>query len=443
MEMPQDLIVLTKGLKLNRFRLTALKVGSYASAQGIVQAANIATGFILVRAMPKSEYAWFTIVTAAMATISILADSGLGSAFTAIGGKHYQDHEIFAGLASYIRRKRLRFLAVAAAVTLPFSTWALIRNGTPLWVAILLLLLVVLATMPATDTVVLITVNKLHRRVRNLVEADLWLSLTKLGLVGAIVLLGTSALSALACVVVATWVQFAVLRHQTSDLLGSGLIRSSAIEDFGPQIHQTVVHVLPICIFTCIQGQLSTYILSYFSTSSEVADFGALMRLAVVFTLFSIPIAQLVLPALARCQDANKLRGLLGRITAGLVLIGLFVVAIAYLFSPYLLWTLGNNYKHLKTELLLFMTVSALGFIANTLWGIAFARGWIKFGWVGIPLTLMLQVGFAFFIDLSEVSGVILFSSINQIVGLVVTTWLILVGLGRENSSRPRETLAS
>lgn len=407
-----------------------MKMSSYFGAQAAIQLANITTGFLLIRALDKAQYGWFTIVTGAMAMISVLADSGLGSAFTAIGGKTYQEASVFSGLANFIRRKRLQFLIIAAFVVLPLSGWALVRNGASVGTTATLLLLVLIAAIPSTDAVVLMTVNKLFSRVRNIVAADLTASLSKLTLVGAVCWLGASTISATLCVLCSLWLQIKLLRRQTSDVLS---VTPSPVTQHVPQINQTVLHVLPACIFTCVQAQLAMYILSFFANVEQVADLGALMRLAVAFTFLTIPLQQIFLPRIARCQNQKLLKRSIFGTLIGSGLVAALVVLAGSLMAPWLLMLLGDKYSHLNRELQLFLAVTAVGFVANAAWGIAFSRAWVRHGWANIPLAIGLQVTAAPFIDFTQVSGVIVFAVLSHVASLAVALWLIWSGYNRES----------
>lgn len=418
-------------LSVERPRNLSAKLTSYFGAQATVQLANILTGFLLIRALDKSQYGWFTIVTGAMAMISVLADSGLGSAFTAIGGKTYQEPGVFAGLAAFMRRKRLQFLIVACGLVLPVNAWALHKNGASPATTVILLTLIVIAAIPSTDAVVLMTVNKLFSRVRNIVLADLLLSLSKLGLVLFVCWLGASTISATICVLCSLWFQITLLQRQTSDVLKTEVC---SVDEYVPQINQTVLHVLPTCIFTCVQAQLATYILSFFASVEQVADLGALMRLAVAFTFLTIPLQQIFLPRIARCQDRARLKiSIVGTLIGGAVA-ALAVVITGSLFAPWLLMLLGEKYAHLDHELLIFLAVTALGFLASAAWGIAFTRAWVMHGWANIPIAIALQIAIAPFIDFTQVSGVIVFASVSHLASFAVAGWLIVTGYRREFS---------
>ena len=63
----------------------------FACVQALVQVIGFAAGLLIVRNLPKREYAFYTIGNTMLSTILMLADSGISSALTAIGGRVWQD----------------------------------------------------------------------------------------------------------------------------------------------------------------------------------------------------------------------------------------------------------------------------------------------------------------------------------------------------------------
>jgi O-antigen/teichoic acid export membrane protein len=401
----------------------------YMGAQGVIYLAKIVASFLLLRTLTRAEFGLFTIVTGAMGTIAVLADSGLGSAFTALGGKNYDNPPVFSGLACLIRKKRLKFLLAACCLLLPLTGWALHRNGASVTSIPVLLVVLVLTAIPATDAVVLMTVNKLFRRVRNIVAADLLQAMSKLGMVVLVCLLAPSALGASLCVSLAVFIQVAILRHQTSDILSSPPANVDALT---PQIRHTVSHAMPTIMFNGIQAQLATYILTFNASVHHVADLGALMRIAVLFNLLSIPLQQIFLPRIARCQSAVQVRqAILSTLCACVIIVGTVFLA-GCCFSGQILNLFGMQYAHLGDELVVFWGVSAITFLSNAVWGVALTRAWITYGWVSIPITICLQLAAVTTIDLTSTSGVILFSAISQVTFLLVGSLLIVKGFLHE-----------
>ncbi|WP_417735107.1 hypothetical protein [Rosistilla oblonga] len=393
----------------------------------------MASGFILVRSMCKPDYAWFTIAMGAMATIGILADSGLGSAFTSLGGKTYKELPVISGLAQLVRRKRLKFMIAASCITSPFVGWALLENDASPRTTVALSAIVILAVIPSTDSVVLVTVNKLYGRVKNLMAADLTLSLTKLMLITGICLTGVSATTATACVLMALWTQTILLRRQTADVLAT---RPAEVQHYHREIRQTVAHVMPTSIFTCFQGQLATYILTFYASASQVADLGALTRTAVMFTFLTIPFLQIVIPHIARSQERTHLKLVIYKAMLACVASSMFLVFISHSCSSWILRLLGEQYTALDSELSIFVAVSALGFVANAFWQILFSRSWVTHGWTLIPTTLLMQISSLPLFDFSQVADVIMFSAVTHVAAITVGACLMLRGFGHEFSRK-------
>ena len=56
-----------------------------------MQCLGFGAGILVIRNLPKREYALYTLGTATLSMIMILADSGIGSAMTAVGGRVWRD----------------------------------------------------------------------------------------------------------------------------------------------------------------------------------------------------------------------------------------------------------------------------------------------------------------------------------------------------------------
>src|SRR5687768_9316734 len=85
----------------------------FVSVQVAVQLLGAASGILLVWALSQQEYAYFTIANSMLATISILADSGVSIGLTSIGGRVWQDRFRFGELINTALKLR-RYLALIA-----------------------------------------------------------------------------------------------------------------------------------------------------------------------------------------------------------------------------------------------------------------------------------------------------------------------------------------
>lgn len=411
------------------------KIVSYSGAQLLIQIANISAGFLLVREMSKTEYAWFAIVLSSMSTISILADSGLGSAFTTIGGKTHDQPGIFAAVAGYIRKQRYLFLLVACLFTLPITANALARVGASFSVVTILCGLIVIYSVPSTDAVVLTTINRLYQKTHNLVFVDILMSCSKLAAFVTFICLlgGITSTTATFCLLAMSLLQILALRIQTRDLLKHP---TSLPDHYRNDVLIIVRQVLPMCLFNCVQGQLTTFILTFFSKANEVADLSAMGRFSLLFTFIYVPYNQILMPIVARCQIRSELWRLIIRISIATISFASFVVLCVFVGSDFLLLLLGKQYDNLESELPVFMLVASLGFTSSLIWGLALTRGWVVGGWVVIPLTITLQLVLSNIIDFKQLFQVILFSAISPLSSVIVGVWVLFRGFKAEFGSK-------
>ncbi|WP_395734527.1 lipopolysaccharide biosynthesis protein [Prosthecobacter sp.] len=387
------------------FRWSTILSG-FAVVQLLVQALNAVSGFLVVRTLEKPDYAWFTIASGMSATLAILSDSGVGIAVTSIGGTIWQDNASMKALVQAAMRMRLKLAAIASVVVAGISLWLLLSNGAGFVSALGLTILVLAPIWQISSTAVLNVVNRLHTRTRQLQVADLVPAVVRASLTGALVLLGgLSPLTAMAAVLAAHILQYSIVRRQVLPLLDV-VPYPGGIEAYTARIWKMVLQLMPSSTFWCLQGQLTTWLISVFATTSEVADLGALNRLSIVYAVFGGPLGQYILPAFARTENRRRLWLMTLALLAGTFFFSGLLLTAAWLKGDWFLWLLGARYAHLHQELLLVLTGIAISTLSGIVWALNNTRAWIRRIWLTIPVTLISQAAAAFLFDLSTVKGV-------------------------------------
>ncbi len=384
-------------------------VAGFFGAQVIVQLLTFATGILIVRTMSKGEYALYNIANTLQGTIAILADSGSNSALTAIGGVVWQDKRRFGELIQTALGFRRRFGVAAGVVVGPILFWMIRQQDASVGYALLLSLTVLTASGISLTHGVLVTVPRLHTRIKQLQNADLLMAAMRLFLIGCACFLGLNALIAVAILVVTLAIQNQVYRRyaaQDADL--------SAPENESDRrtIWKLVRQQAANGIYYCCQGSLTTALVATFGQSSTVADLGALGRIALILTVLSSVINNLLIPRFARCHDKQRLLSMYKKIVASyIVLVSLFI-ALGTLFPAPLLLLLGAKYANLQAELPYILFAAGASTIAGILFSLNAARGWLQGGWLIIPITLITQAVLLPFLDLSTLQGAVLLTSL-------------------------------
>ncbi len=380
-------------------------LGSSVAVQALVQALSATAGLVLVRTLEKQQYAWFTITLTMSSALSMLSNAGIGVAVTSFGGRVWEDRPRLSGLIRAALRLRWILTLIAVAITAPWTIWLLAHNGAPLPKAIVFTAFMVAPVWAIGTTAIFGAVNKLHSRLVNLQVTELAGAMTKLVLVVVPALLAVVNVTwALVAIAVSFFVQAWMTSRQVRPLLD--LTNAAAEADhYLPQIKNVVRHMYANSLFLCVQGQLATWLISIFGSSSKVADLGALGRLAILFAIIGTPIVQVISPTFARCSDMRRLRRLFFAGLAGYVICVLAIVLIAVWRGELILWILGGKYTHLQAELVLVLIGFAISGVTSFFWSLNLSRGWVSHIWWNIPLSLLAQALALCLLDLSTVRG--------------------------------------
>lgn len=103
-------------------------ISKFVSIQLVVQALGFLSGILLVRTLSKEEYAFFTLANTMQGAMNVLADSGISSALSAIGGKVWQNPYRFGQLINTAMKWRYRLAFIAILTVTPILVWTLLQN---------------------------------------------------------------------------------------------------------------------------------------------------------------------------------------------------------------------------------------------------------------------------------------------------------------------------
>ncbi len=381
----------------------------FFGVQVIVQLLTFATGLLIVRSMSKPEYALYNVANTMQGAIAILADSGTSSALTSIGGVVWKDKKRLGELIQTALGFRRRFGLGAAIVVGPILFWLAHSQGASLIYALLLTLAVLAASGIALTHGVLVMVPRLHTRIKQLQNAELVLAGLRLLLIAIACWLRLNAFIAVIIFVVTLGIQNALYRHWAAQ--DADLSAPENSEDRAT-IWKLVRQQAPNSIYYCAQGSLTIALLAALGKTGQVANAGALGRIAVLLTVVSSVVANLVIPRFARCHNYAQLRSMYRRIVAIFLVFSLFFWSLGFLLPTPLLWILGKQYANLQSELPYMLFGSSAAAIAGILYSLNAARGWLQGGWIAIPITLGLQLLLIPFLDLGTLKGAVLLSSL-------------------------------
>jgi len=379
-------------------------------SQIAVQVISALTGVMLVRNLSKSDYALITISGSLLATLNLLADGGIGSAITAMCGRAMPN---LSAVSSVIRaclaaRNRLAWLSLL--LTLPAFYWLLTSAGLSISGTLLLLGFGAVTVWPSTDVKFLTVPLRIMGHVHETQQIDMAGVAVRFLLTGAVILAGFGeVMPAFIATVCSSWVQSWLVHRRLRKRINT--FAPSSEKD----IHEVNTFVRSLYanhIFFCIQGQIATWIISWTSGADQIADIGALGRLAVIFSILAALYHYIVMPNLAATRSVRELRWkfcLTFAVTLGAISA---LITLAWIFPQPFLWVLGGDYNHLGHELLLMFVAQALSFANGILWMFLQVRGWIEKVWLNIPLSLLGYAVSASLFHLNTAAGVLMMAAV-------------------------------
>lgn len=401
-------------------------LSKFLSIQFLVQILGFVSGLLIIRTLSKEDYAYLTIANSMQGTMNILADSGVSVGLSAIGGKVWQDRNRFGQLINTSMALRRWFGLIVVVVITPIMIWMLINNQAPISYIILITGAILIELYFYLEIAVLGTIPRMHSQVSLIQNLDLVAAASRLILLSIAYLSYLNAVVAAFASMIASGLQSFFLKRSVLDKVDNN---AQVNNDDRKYVFNVVKNLLPGAIFYSIQGQLTVVFISVFGNTQQIAEIGALGRLAILFTLINSVMSSVVLPSFARCQSVSLLRKRYIQIVFVFLGLGLALLSLATMFPKQILSILGNNYSNLERELVWMIASTVVASIGGVMWSLCSVKGWVEKAWIEIPVRISLQIILLIVLDISTVRGVLIFTLISSLSPIVIATWLADRGL--------------
>jgi len=403
-------------------------LSKFVSVQLVVQALGLGSGILLVRTFSKEEYAYFTLANSMQSAMNLLADSGVGSALLALGGKVWQDRQRFGQLINTALRVRLYLSIISVAVVTPILIWMLVSNGASIIYAIALAIVVIIGFNFQLNAGVLLVVPKLNLQIERMQNLDLISAVSRLIFLLIAYFTFLNAAVAVAIASLSFGLRNVLLRCW---IVRSINLQASYNKQDEREILKVVKYQAPNTIFYCFQGQITVWLISLFGNVQSIAEVGALSRLGIIFSLMTSIMDSIILPRFSRCQSVNVLGKRYFQILGSYGLFAGMLVGVTFCFPKQFLWILGNQYSYLESEFTLIIISILIQSFASVLWSINTAKAWVHYSYLFIPTIIIAQIFLLLFLDISNTKGVIIFSFLSIIPTLFLNFYMTYDGIKR------------
>jgi len=344
-------------------------------AQILVQAIAFVSGIIVIRFLTKDEYAYYTIANTMLGTMTVLSDGGISMGVLAQGGKVWQDRIVLGKILASGFALRKKMAVVSLLILLPILFYLLLHQGASNTVALLIITSLIPAFWAALSDSLLQTPLKLHQAIRPLQKNQVEVGIGRLILTGITVFAFPWAFAAILAsgiprVLGNIRLKNITKRHADLSQLPDPVVKQNLLK--------SVKRILPNDIYNSISGQIAIWVIAIFGATSSVAEIGALSRVSALLIIFTTMAGVLIIPRYARLPNNKKiLLKQFNKVIIGVPLLLLAVIALIYIFSPFILQLLGNDYAGLDYELVLVMIGGCISTSRGIFTSLCWARGWI------------------------------------------------------------------
>ncbi len=393
-------------------------IGFTGGAQILVQLLGLVSGILVIRLLPPSEYAFYTLANTMLGTMTVLADGGISSGTMAQAGKVWQDKVKLGIVLTTGMDLRRKFAIGSLIIVTPFLIYLLIHHGASWVMSILLLASLIPAFFTALSGTILQLAPKLHQDILPLQRNNVYTNGGRLVLTTMLIFAFPWAFIAIIASGIAQVWSNLDLRKISSKYVDMGQKPDPIIRK---EILSFVKRILPGAIYFCVSGQITIWLLSFFGNTNSVAQVGALGRLSMMLGVIGSLMATLVIPRFTRLpNDKKRLIKIFFLIQLGLALLGLFAVGFTYLFPNQILWIIGKDYANLQTELILSIAGACLGLLAGASFNLSVNRGIIVSPLITIPIIAVTIIIGALLINVTSLIGVLQLNIMIAIIEIIM-----------------------
>lgn len=404
--------------RLEKWQKMTKLVAVTVSAQAIIQVLGLISGILIVRLLPTTEYAFYTLANTMLGMMTVLADSGISSGVMAHGGKVWQDRTKLGVVVATGLKLRRRFGILSLLFTMPILFYLLMSHGATLTTSIFIVLAIIPSFFAALSDSLLEIASKLNQGLNKLQQNQLVAGIGRFIMIsGGLLVFPFTFVAILGNGIPRIWANIRL--RKISAEYADPLQHSDPIVE--KEILSIVKRSLPGAIYFCVSGQITIWLISIFGNTQSIAHVGALSRLTTVLTVFTTLFSTLVVPRFARLPERKKM--LIQRfiqIEAALFLISLIVIAIVVLFPSQVLWVLGKDYVNLNQEILLITISACLAMLAGVTYNVLVSRGWIIKPVINLSINILFQILLIATMDLSKTTNVLMFSIVDFLLAFVI-----------------------
>lgn len=409
-------------------------------AQMAIQVVGLIGGIFIIRLLSTKEYALYTLANTMLGMMVLLADGGISTSVMAQGSKVWRERQRLGAVLITGFNLRKRFATGSLLIAMPILLMLLVRHGAE-WVTAILIIASIIPSFYASQSDSLLEIApKLNQNVSPMQKIQVEGNIGRLAFLSASLFLFPWAFVALFCSGISQCWMNLKMRKISS-------IYADWNQGDDPVVKRKIINfaklILPGTIYYCVSGQITIWIVSFFGSTATLAQLGALGRLAMMLNIFSAIFNILIIPRFSRLPSDSKIvLTKFFHIVVCLLLISIAIISITWVFPSEILWVLGSKYSNLQSEVNLIMIGSCLNLFAGCFISLYTNRGWAINPIISISISISSIVLGVLLINVSSLTGIILFNLFVSLVQVLMHGIYILLHILRlRKDARPEDLL--
>jgi O-antigen/teichoic acid export membrane protein len=389
------------------------KILHFGSYQVLIQLFNAVSGILMIRWLPKEQYALYALFFSIQTIINMASGVGINTAMSVIGGRIHDDKNKLGILLNTINQKRVQVLKIVVVPILIYAVWLLYQNNIDVKTTGFTLFFLVVYIFFQIRAILLGDIAKLLSKYKEIGRFDLFPAIAKaIGVVFLFLLASLNYYSLIFIVTISLVIQYLYIRKVTVPLYNP---TNHTDPDYNKQIIVLIKRSIFSTFFYLFQGQIVIVLLSIFSGVDNIANFTAMGRIAILLSIFSNTINGFFLPIASRSNDASDLRKLFKKMALIYLVILSVAVLLSYSFPELILKLLGSQYSSYKTEFVILIFGACFSEFISFMWGFIFTKGWIEYQWAYPLLTIAIQIILIFLLNLKDFKQILWFNIISSL----------------------------
>lgn len=392
--------------------------------QILIQVLGLVTGFLIIRHLSTTEYAWYTIANTLLGTMTVLSDGGVASAMMALGGRVWQNKKELGKVFSTAYDLRKRFAVISLGLAIPILFYLLQKQGASTLTSLLIIFAIIPAFFASLSDNLLQVAPKLNLAFVAVQKNNLLVAIIRFLAIPVLLFIAPFAWIILLLAGV-----IRIYGNQKLWPLNKKYVDETSRPDIEIRkvITRQVSRLLPGTIYYCFSGQIALWIMSLLGTNTSVAGLGALSRFSLLFSAFTMLFGSVVTPKFSKLTPTGRdLMSMFIRIHILCLFCFLFITFFFYVLSHEFLMLLGNGYQGLSTELIWSISSSLIGIFAGFSFSLFTARGWSINPLISIGVNLLALIAGILIFQVSTLKGVLMMNVfVNSIQYLMNTIFCL------------------